>query len=196
MIVAVIPGLFFMTISSAEARLVTGTLHKYINQRCTWVRPWIPKEVTSDELMNYNAYDSGDTDRMEKNRRLRRVAFFSTILAMSILLAVGFGIWFFFGKGSLLQLVARSFFYTIVFCITELTFMSIVTRFPLLDSKAIDVALVNRLIDIGKGCKSTNAPLDVQLTIKKFAQAALQPNLPDLPIPQDSSSNPEKSPGI
>lgn len=154
LIVCAIPALFFMIVSEAESRIVIGTMKAYIAERCAMLRPWIASDASSEKIMNYKFDENADMDRMEHNRYLRLLAFQSTILVLAILLSAGMAIWLYFGRQSLGKLMARTTFYVAVFCITELIFVNIITRMPLVEKHSVDMALIDKMIAIGESCGS------------------------------------------
>lgn len=159
LIVCAIPSLFFLIVSEAESRLVIGTLARYIDQRCTLVRPWIPTDTSPDSMMVYTMGDTAkDMQIHAHNQKLRMVAFQSTILVLCLLMSTGVAIWFFFGTVTMTLIMARIIFYIAIFCIMELIFINTITRLPLIDTRSMDIVVLNHLIEVGQACSTPPGP--------------------------------------
>lgn len=153
LIVCTIPALFFLIISEAEARLVVGTLHSCIDEWCTFVRPWVPFGMSSQSFLAYTLEDTAKEMRAQmSNERLRLLAFQSTLLVFSLMMTAGVGVWYLYGTVTMSVIMSRIVFYIAIFCILELSFINTITRLPLLDKDAINLVLLDRIIDTGKAC--------------------------------------------
>lgn len=151
LIACAIPALFFLIVSEAEANIVIGTIRTYIRQRCALLRPWIPAGYGSDRLLTPPPF-KGTHAIHKRNDYLRLLAFQSGILVLAILLSSGLAVWYWFGRLPLVDIMGRAFFYTLVFCATELAFVVVITRMPLLDNTALDLAIIDHVIEQGRAC--------------------------------------------
>lgn len=146
-----VPAIFFMIISEAEAAIVEGTLKSYIAERCVFIRPWIPKGTSSRELLSNNVPLS-DVELNDRNSYLRLLAFQSSILLLAVLLSTGMAMWLYFGRESITSLMTRTFFYCFVFCVTEITFILIISSLPIIEKNVLDIIFLDRLLEAGKAC--------------------------------------------
>jgi hypothetical protein len=155
-----VPVLFFLVISDIETRLVVDTMKRYIGERCTLLRPWVPEAAKSGAFISLEAINNAsNTYHVETtNKALRLLAFKSTLIASTIMLCIGFGVWVFFGSASVYEILGKSFFYVIVFCITEVVFVTLLTKAPILDYSNVDLIFIEKLVDVGRQCVTRVAP--------------------------------------
>jgi hypothetical protein len=156
LIACAIPTLFFIIVSEAEANIVVGTMKAYIRERCALLRPWIPARYSSSQLMDaVGAVSAMGSHRAieDRNQTLRLLAFQAGILVLAVCASFGLAIWYFYGTSDITDIMGRTFFYTVLFCVTELVFVIIITRMPLLDKRRFDMILLDRIIHQGRECK-------------------------------------------